>query len=150
MRREDGEADKERCGPKNRNSCRFARSDWQIPTGWGNGVIGTTDTALVTSGYAPGTDSVAWLRTVTVSDGLVRDSVPIRHPNAFQVAFPAPRGPIALFGFAMDGTSLRLLDRAGQITDSLPTFPSTLRPWVLPPGAIESLGSATRRLRARR
>jgi len=96
--------------------------------GYGGGVIGTTDTVLVTSIYTPGTDSVAWLRAVTASDGLVRDSIPIRQPNNFQVAYPAPRGgSIALFGFAMDGISLRLLDRAGRITDSLPTFPGTLK-----------------------
>jgi len=96
--------------------------------GYGNGVIGTTDTVLVATMYAPGIDSLAWLRTVTASDGLVRDSIPIRQPNTFQVAYPAPRGAaIALFGFAMDGISLRLLDRAGRITDSLPTFPGTLK-----------------------
>ena len=99
----------------------------QLP-GYGGGVIGTTDTVMVTTKYTPGTDSVAWLRAVTASDGLVRDSIPIRQPITFQVPFPAPRGgSIALYGFGMDGISLRLLDRAGRITDSLPTFPATLK-----------------------
>ena len=96
--------------------------------GYGDGVIGTSDTVMVTGRYLPGADSVAWLRVVTASDGLVRDSIPIRQPDGLQFALPAPHGGgIALFGLARRGMSLRLLDRAGRITDSLPMFPSTLR-----------------------
>jgi hypothetical protein len=95
----------------------------RVLPGYGVGVIGTTDTMIVSGVYVPGRDSLVWLQVVTASDALIRDSIVIRQPMLYQIAYPAPRGGrIALVGNAAPGTALRLLDRAGRVTDSLPTF----------------------------
>mgnify|MGYP003693704773 CR=1 FL=1 len=43
-----------------------------VATRLGVGVVGVTDTPLVSPGLRPASDSVSWLRIVTISDGLVR------------------------------------------------------------------------------
>ncbi|HSB54754.1 MAG TPA: protein kinase, partial [Gemmatimonadales bacterium] len=59
--------------------------------------VGTTDTVVASPGFVSLADSITWLRLVTVSDGLVRDSIAIRRPALGHVGFPAPRsGRIAL------------------------------------------------------
>jgi tRNA A-37 threonylcarbamoyl transferase component Bud32 len=96
--------------------------------GRSSGVIGMTDTVLVGSGNVTDSDSVAWQRVATASDGLVRDSIPIRLPTGIYEVQPAPDGSrIVLFGLTITGRTLRLVDRTGQVTDSLLTFPTTLR-----------------------
>jgi hypothetical protein len=52
--------------------------------GYAGRVIGTTDTVMVTGSYVPGRDTLVWLRIVTASDGLVRDSIAIRQPMLYQ------------------------------------------------------------------
>jgi len=93
---------------------------WSLP-GWGTRVVGASDTILFGPGFRPPGDSVAWLRIVTVSDGLVRDSIAIRRPGFFQVGAPAlVGGRIALVSFTESGAVIRLMDRSGRMTDSLP------------------------------
>ena len=95
---------------------------WSLP-GWGTRVVGETDTLLFGPGFRPPDDSVAWLRVVTVSDGLVRDSIAIRCPGYFQVGLPASvGGRIALVSMTEGGTVIRLMDRSGRMTDSLPSM----------------------------
>jgi hypothetical protein len=92
-------------------------------------------------------DGTAWLRMVTVSDGMVRDSIPLRRPGGPHVGFPAPRGDRIAVASMGQVLTIRLLDRAGHITDSLieeragdfagmywaPQADALL--WVLSPGA---------------
>ena len=93
---------------------------WSLPVS-GAVVVGTTDTALVGPGFRPPGDSVAWMRVVTVSDGLVRDSIPIRRAAFFQVGLPAPiGGRVALVSRTESGVVVCLMDRSGRMTDSLP------------------------------
>jgi len=93
---------------------------WSLP-GWGVGVVGVTDTVLVSPGLRPPGDSVSWLRIVTISDGLARDSIAIRRPAFLQVGFPAPAGGrIALVNSTVGGVVIYLMDRSGRTTDSLP------------------------------
>jgi hypothetical protein len=60
--------------------------------GSGSGVIGATDTVLVGPGDVLASDDVAWLRVVTASDGIVRDSIPIRPLTGSLYVRPAPDG----------------------------------------------------------
>jgi len=107
---------------------------WSLP-GWGIGVVGVTDTLLVSPGLRPASDSVSWLRIVTISDGVARDSIAIRRPALFQVGFPAPAGGrIALVNRAVGGVVIYLMDRSGRTTDSLPGL-VTLRVVRWTPGA---------------
>jgi serine/threonine-protein kinase len=95
--------------------------------GRSSGVIGTTDTVLVGPGTVAASDSVVWLRVVTASDGLVRDSIPIRLRTGSHDTQPAPDGSrILLFASTLTGKALHLVDRTGQVTDSLLTFPVSL------------------------
>jgi hypothetical protein len=95
--------------------------------GYAPAVVGTTDTVIVTRFLAT-RDSLGWLQIVTASDGLVRDSIPIRQPTLFHRGYPASQGGrIALLSFPSAGTVLSLIDRTGRVTDSLPTFAGTLR-----------------------
>ena len=93
---------------------------WSLP-GWGVGVVGVTDTLLVSPGLRGPGDSVSWLRLVTISDGLGRDSIAIRRPALFQIGIPSPiGGRIALVNATVGGSVIYLMDRSGTTTDSLP------------------------------
>ena len=82
--------------------------------------VGTTDTVVASPGFVSLADSITWLRLVTVSDGLVRDSIAIRRPALGHVGFPAPRsGRIALVSATLTGWVVHLMDRTGRMTDSL-------------------------------
>ena len=86
---------------------------WSLP-GWSPRVVGVTDTLLVSPGFLSG-DSVSWLRVVTVSDGVVRDSIATRLPAFYEAGFPAPvGGRIALVSAMVGATVIRLMDRAGR------------------------------------
>ncbi|HWZ29529.1 MAG TPA: serine/threonine-protein kinase, partial [Gemmatimonadales bacterium] len=109
--------------------------------------IGATDTALLSSFALFPADSTAWLRLLTVSDGVVRDSIPLRRSGGPHIGFPAPRGDRIAVCSMGQVLTIRLLDRAGRITDSLiepragdfsgaywtPQADALL--WVLSPGA---------------
>jgi hypothetical protein len=84
------------------------------------GVVGVTDTLLVSPGLRPATDSVRWLRIVTISDGVARDSIAIRRGQLFSKSgFPAPAGGrIALVNRGVGGVVIYLMDRSGRTTDS--------------------------------
>ncbi|HEY6108084.1 MAG TPA: serine/threonine-protein kinase [Gemmatimonadales bacterium] len=82
--------------------------------------VGTTDTVVASPGFVSLADTITWLRLVTVSDGLVRDSIAIRRPALGHVGFPAPHGGrIALVSATLTGWVVHLMDRTGRMTDSL-------------------------------
>ena len=84
-------------------------------------VVGETDTILLGPFLLGAADSVVWLRFLTVSDGLVRDSVAVRRPGLLHVGLPAPAGGrIAVASLTIPTWTIRLMDRTGRVTDSLP------------------------------
>jgi eukaryotic-like serine/threonine-protein kinase len=102
---------------------------WSLP-GLVSGLVGVTDTVLISPGLLPPDDTVAWLRIVTVSDGLVRDSIALRRRAGIHVGIgiPAPvGGRIALARRTGSGFLIRLMDRSGRMTDSLSPISSRLR-----------------------
>jgi len=85
-------------------------------------VVGTSDTVMVSPVFGAPGDSAVWLRFVTVSDGVVRDSlaVPLARDEVM-FAYPAPRGGrvAILSGGAYGDTSIvRVLDRTGRVLGS--------------------------------
>ncbi|MDP3767390.1 MAG: hypothetical protein Q8S13_05200, partial [Dehalococcoidia bacterium] len=84
--------------------------------------VGATDTLLLSPYFAPPTVSVVWLRFVTVSDGLVHDSVPVRRLGVVSIGYPAGAGGRVAVGRYLTPTtgSLWLVDRTGRVTDSMP------------------------------
>jgi hypothetical protein len=84
-------------------------------------VVGETDTMLLGPFLLSAADSVIWLRFLTVSDGLVRDSVAVRRPGLAHFGLPAPvGGRIAVASLTIPTWTIRLMDRTGRVTDSLP------------------------------
>ena len=86
----------------------------------GNGwLVGTTDTLVAYRRVAG--DSVTWLRWLTVSDGVVRDSLPLPRGLGFGWDFRTlPDGRLFLIrGGGPTGWMGTLLDRAGRPLDSL-------------------------------
>ena len=87
--------------------------------GRGSGyLIGTSDTAVV---FYPASDSVAWLRWITLSDGVVRDSLPVPRGMAggsFRAVFSGGRRIVAWRSHRSGWTAV-LLDRTGRQLDSL-------------------------------
>ncbi len=83
--------------------------------------IGTSDTVLVVARPAS-PNATTSLQFVTVSDGIARDSVVVRDSADVIFGVPAPRGGrIAVFSWRMTGINVvRILDRAGQVLDSMP------------------------------
>ncbi len=84
--------------------------------------IGATDTLLLSPYFAAPTDSVVWLRFITVSDGLAHDSVPVRRVGVVNVGYPAGAGGRIVVVRHVSPTtgSLWLLHRTGRVTDSMP------------------------------
>jgi hypothetical protein len=92
-------------------------------------MIPGSDTALIVPNGG-GSDSLLWLRSVTVGDGVVRDSVSIRWPGALG-AYPAvfPDGRQLLLAVAdRAGPVLAIVDRQGRLLDSL--RPARRENWV--------------------
>jgi hypothetical protein len=91
-------------------------------------VVGTSDTLLLGPLLLDNTDSLVWMRFLTVSDGLARDSMPVRHPGMFNIGIPAPVGDrVMVASLRIPTWTVRLMDRTGRVTDSLPAttdFPS--------------------------
>ena len=91
-------------------------------------VIGASDTILTGPRTIAPSDTAVWFRLVTVGDAVVRDSVRVRQPERTVAAYAAPTGGrIALVGYRLRGMSLRLIDRSGRVTDSLPVSTRTYR-----------------------
>ena len=89
--------------------------------GWSISAVGASDTVVTGPGFGASSDTLAWLRLLTVSDGTVRDSIPVHRPDWILVIAAAPTGGrIAVAGVGFTSTSLRLIDRGGRVTDSLP------------------------------
>ncbi|MFI5280809.1 MAG: protein kinase [Gemmatimonadales bacterium] len=110
-------------------------------------VVGTSDTMLLSPFFIAAGDTVAWLRFLTVSDGLVRDSVAVRRPGFVNFGAPAPAGGrVAVASYSGLTVTMRLTDRASHVTDSLTTSSNDLSQvfwaprsdallWTLSPGA---------------
>ena len=96
--------------------------------------VGASDTALVTRPAAVG-DSIGWLRWVTVADGVVRDSLPIRGDgigaNMLAESFPGGERLLILQDHPRSLTAV-VASRTGAVLDSLvfdfPQVPISVNP----------------------
>ncbi|MEO8636584.1 MAG: protein kinase [Gemmatimonadales bacterium] len=84
-------------------------------------VVGVSDTALLV-GFVPGTDSLARLRWVTISDGVARDSSTIpSDPDGALSALQLPDGRHLLLEYGSEGRAhLVRTDQQGTRLDSMP------------------------------
>ena len=93
------------------------------PRALGNGYacqLDGVDTALVLDRFDPGSDSVSWLRLVTLADGVTRDSIPLPVRGLDETCLGSPDGRrLATVSLSDSLWTLHLLDREGRQLDSL-------------------------------
>jgi hypothetical protein len=81
-------------------------------------LLGSSDTAVVA--YQVAGDSVAWVRMITLSDGVVRDSLAAPAAGYTMRAVPSPDGRwVLVLQNDRQGWTALIVDRAGRPLDSL-------------------------------
>jgi hypothetical protein len=86
----------------------------------GGGLLDGMDTALVMKKFDLGTDSIAWVRLVTLADGVARDSLRVPGRSTYPFALGSPDGRrIGVADLTPALWTVRILDRSGRQLDSL-------------------------------